>query len=85
MFYVVVYYQKGRFLYKQEKQKIKFSCIIKPSIHGSSVGIGCALNIKELEENLKEAFLYDNIVLAEEFISGREITCGVLLSIISYL
>jgi D-alanine-D-alanine ligase len=65
-------------VYSNIKQKINFPCIVKPSTCGSSVGVGKALNKKELEMYLNQAFLYDNIVLVEEFISGREITGGVL-------
>jgi len=51
---------------------------IKPANMGSSVGISKVRDAAELEEALKEAFLYDTKVIIEEFICGREIECAVL-------
>ncbi len=52
--------------------------VIKPASRGSSVGVTIARSYPEIVEGLHEAFKYDNKVLAEEHIAGREATCGVL-------
>jgi D-alanine-D-alanine ligase len=51
---------------------------IKPANMGSSVGINKVHNKEEYPCALKEAFLYDNKIIIEEFIPGREIECAVL-------
>ena len=51
---------------------------IKPSREGSSFG---AHKIDDLEDFLRflpDSFKYDNKILAEEFIAGHEVGCGVL-------
>ncbi|OGF66028.1 hypothetical protein A3I27_03255 [Candidatus Giovannonibacteria bacterium RIFCSPLOWO2_02_FULL_43_11b] len=52
--------------------------IIKPVGRGSSVGVAIAKTVPDIGPALEKAFSYDNEALAEEFISGRETTCGVL-------
>jgi D-alanine-D-alanine ligase len=51
---------------------------IKPANAGSSVGVHKVKNETDFTEKLKDAFLFDSKVLAEEFISGREVECSVL-------
>ena len=61
---------------------LRFPVIVKPNAEGSSKGIAdvCIANdakmLKELVQ--KSFFLYGGDVLAEEFLSGREFTVGVL-------
>ena len=52
--------------------------VVKPASRGSSVGVNIAKNVPELVGALNEAFMYDNEAVAEEFIQGREATCGIL-------
>ena len=51
---------------------------IKPSNQGSSVGVSKAKNREELIIFIEEAFKYDDKVLVEEEIVGREVECAVL-------
>lgn len=51
---------------------------IKPANAGSSVGVHKIKNSDDFFKHIKDAFLYDSKVLAEEFIQGREIECSVL-------
>jgi D-alanine-D-alanine ligase len=51
---------------------------IKPANMGSSVGVHKIKSEADYKAGLKDAFLYDHKVLAEEFIEGREIECAVL-------
>lgn len=59
-------------------EDLKFPVFVKPSNLGSSVGISKARDKKELGKAIKTAFQYDNKILLEEYIKGREIECGVL-------
>jgi D-alanine-D-alanine ligase len=52
--------------------------IIKPSKQGSSVGLTLVKSALGLSEAVKLAARYDDEVMAEQFISGRELTVGVL-------
>lgn len=58
--------------------KLKFPMFIKPSNSGSSVGINKANNLGELKEYIEYASNFDNKILIEEGIVGREVECAVL-------
>lgn len=58
--------------------KLNFPMFIKPSNSGSSVGINKAHNKNELKKYIEEASKYDNKILIEEGIVGKEIECAVL-------
>lgn len=62
----------------QVKEKLGYPCFIKPANAGSSVGISKIYHEHELEKNILEAFNYDNKILIEECIYGREVEIGVL-------
>jgi len=55
-----------------------FPLVVKPATHGSSVGMSIVENEKALFKALDLAFSYDDEVLIEEYIQGREITGGIL-------
>ena len=59
-------------------RNLKFPMFIKPSNSGSSVGINKASNEAELKEYFEYAAKYDNKILIEEGIDGREVECAVL-------
>jgi len=52
--------------------------VVKPSREGSSVGVTIVHRTEEMEEALNTAFRYDDEVLLEQYIDGREISVGVL-------
>ena len=52
--------------------------IVKPSKQGSSVGLTLVKKAQDLGNAVKLAFTYDDEVMAEQFIPGRELTVGVL-------
>ncbi len=58
--------------------KLSWPVVIKPIRQGSSLGMSIAHNEEELGRGLALAFDYDDEVMVEEFIRGREITCGVI-------
>lgn len=55
-----------------------FPVVVKPCSNGSSVGVSIATNQVQLDKAIKAAFGLEKKVLIEEFIEGREVTCGVL-------
>ena len=57
---------------------VKFPVVIKPASNGSSVGVSIVDDFSKLRKAIIEAFKVDSTILVEEFIKGREVTCGVL-------
>ena len=51
--------------------------VIKAATQGSSIGVYIVENAADLQEALANAFSYDNEVLAESFVKGRELTVAV--------
>ena len=60
------------------KEKLDFPVFVKPSNSGSSVGINKSHNNEELKEHIKYAAKFDNKILIEQNINGREVECAVL-------
>ncbi len=60
------------------KKTIGYPCIVKPSREGSSTALARPSNEEELRIALTEAFKYDNTVLVEEALSGKEVTTTVI-------
>lgn len=52
--------------------------VLKPVSGGSSVATSIARTIDEIEEALRKGFEVSDEVIVEEFIKGKEATCGVL-------
>lgn len=75
---------KGFTLKKNEQpdclneQNIPYPCIVKPACGGSSIGVVVVNREEELEDALKEAFSYEDEVVIEQFIKGREFSVGVV-------
>ena len=61
-------------------EEISLPCFVKPNNGGSSVGMSKVNQPEELEPALEKAFKEDTEILVEEFIKGRELTCGVIRS-----
>lgn len=59
-------------------REIPHPSIIKPAGAGSSVGISIVSDFFSLEKALAKAFEHSEAVLIEEFIEGREATCGIV-------
>src|SRR5207248_5910159 len=52
--------------------------VVKPARQGSTVGVVIVKNASELESAMAEAGKYDRKLLIEKFVSGRELTIGIL-------
>ena len=59
-------------------ENVSLPCFVKPNNGGSSVGMSKVIRQGELKPALKKAFQEDDEILVEEFIKGRELTCGVI-------
>lgn len=55
-----------------------FPCVVKPCSGGSSVGIAKAENEEEFLAAVKDAFRYENEIVVEQFVKGREFSVGLL-------
>lgn len=53
-------------------------CVVKPCCGGSSIGVSIVNNRKDLRSALDAAFAVESVILVEEYIKGRELSCGVL-------
>ena len=65
-------------LHKGDKYEPEFPCVVKVCSGGSSVGVYMASDTSEYEKALSEAFGYEDSVLVEQYIKGREFTDGVM-------
>jgi D-alanine-D-alanine ligase len=52
--------------------------VVKPAREGSTIGVSVVRRGEELVPALKEAGKYDEEILVEEFMEGKEITVGIL-------
>jgi D-alanine-D-alanine ligase len=60
------------------ERNIGFPCVVKPTREGCSTAVKKVITREGVPDALKAAFEWDSIALVEEFITGKEITCGVL-------
>ena len=60
------------------KQELGLPVIVKPSKQGSTVGLSIVREIDKLWESIEEAAKFDDEVMVEQFIPGRELTVGIL-------
>lgn len=63
---------------EQETVRVPYPCIVKACCGGSSVGVCIAQNDAEYEAAKAEAFRYDEEVIIEQYIAGREFSVGVM-------
>ena len=57
---------------------ISLPLVIKPAREGSTIGVSIVRTEGELALSLKEAGKYDEEILVEKFVEGKEITVGIL-------
>ncbi len=63
---------------KEIKEKFGYPCVIKPNDQGSTVGLTICQTEDEVSEAVKLAFQFSGKVLIEEYISGHEVTVGII-------
>ena len=67
----------GGFVAEVERE-LGLPVVVKPSKQGSTVGLSVVKEIGKLEAAIEEAFKYDDEVMVEQFVPGRELTVGIL-------
>ena len=61
-----------------QRPTISVPLVVKPARQGSTVGVVIVQDAIELDSAMAEAAKYDRKLLIEKFVSGRELTIGVL-------
>ena len=64
--------------FNEVKNHLGLPLFVKPANLGSSVGINKVKEREQFEDAVNEAFQYDNKIIIEEYIEGREIECSIL-------
>lgn len=59
-------------------QQLGLPLVVKPAREGSSIGISKVTTLEKLGAAFELARQHDDIVIAEQFIAGRELTAGIL-------
>ena len=52
--------------------------VVKPATHGSSIGLSIVEKEEELGKSVGLAFSFDERIIIEEYVMGREVTVGIL-------
>jgi len=63
---------------EQVRREVGYPCVVKPSKQGSSVGMSLVRRGRDLAKAIVLAERYDDEVMIEQFIAGREYTVGIL-------
>lgn len=53
-------------------------CVVKPCCGGSSIGVSIVYTIDEFDQALETAFQYEEEVVIEQYIEGRDFSVGIL-------
>ena len=61
-----------------QRPTISVPLVVKPARQGSTVGVVIVKDASELDSAMAEAAKYDRKLLIEKFVSGRELTIGLL-------
>ncbi|MCX7987063.1 MAG: D-alanine--D-alanine ligase [Bacteroidales bacterium] len=71
--------RKGDFFSTQKIiEQVGLPCFVKPTESGSSFGVSKVTHAHQLSDAIVKAFEESNEVLIEKFISGTEVTCGMV-------
>ncbi len=69
---------KYELLSKVESEPPFMPCVVKPARQGSSIGVTIVKEKSQYKKACEEAFKYDDKVICEEFIEGKELTIPVM-------
>lgn len=64
--------------YEAQLSALRFPLVVKPSSHGSSIGLSIVEDELNLSEAIEGAYRYDDVIIIEEYIRGKELTVGIL-------
>jgi D-alanine-D-alanine ligase len=77
-FMTISYDQKDSITYSEIARELGTPFMLKSASLGSSVGVSKVKSEEDFKKAIQDSFSYDQEVLAEEFIKGREIECAIL-------
>jgi len=77
-FLVVHAWEQDDLDFEEFSQSLGLPLFVKPANAGSSVGVSKVTNEAQFNAAIAEAFKFDNKILIEEFVAGRELECSVL-------
>lgn len=63
---------------KAAENGVGLPCVVKPSCGGSSVGVSIAGTEEEYRRALEEGFRYEDVLIVEQYIKGREFSVGIV-------
>lgn len=66
------------FILTDEKHSPFYPCVVKPAREGSTIGITIVKSDEEFKDAVNIARRYDNKVLVEKFVSGKELTISII-------
>lgn len=61
-----------------EKIGLKLPCVVKPCCGGSSIGVSIVQTEKEFKDALEAAFRWEDEIIIENYVKGREFSVGVI-------
>ena len=64
--------------YESAKDTLFVPAVVKPANGGSSVGVAIVNTTEELKDAINEAKKFDDVIVIEEYIKGREFSIGVI-------
>lgn len=59
-------------------EKLSYPVIVKPNREGSTIGVNIVGSDEQLKNAIEDASKYDNKILIEKYINGRELTVSVI-------
>jgi D-alanine-D-alanine ligase len=77
-FYTLQKHNLNEYTFEEIENKLKLPLFIKPANAGSSVGVSKVTCKNTFIAALSEAFKFDNKILIEEAINGKEVECAIL-------
>lgn len=60
------------------EKKFDYPIVVKPNSEGSTIGVNIVQKKDQLKHAIEEAVKYDNKILVEEYIKGRELTVSII-------
>jgi D-alanine-D-alanine ligase len=76
--FIPLHFHDSRPTYETIRAKLGAPFMVKSASLGSSVGVTKVDSKSEFAQAVKEAFRYDNELLFERYVQGREIECAIL-------
>ena len=69
---------KGDKVKRASENGVGLPCVVKPACGGSSVGVSIPRTEMSYREAVEDAFSYEDVLVVEQYVSGREFSCGVV-------